>query len=192
MVLITGHRGAAGLEPENTMRSFKKAISLGVDFIEFDIRMTKDKELAVIHDGTLERTTNGRGYVKDYTLGEIKKLDAGKGEKILALQEVITHLKNEKPVMTIEIKEPETLEQILSIIKTNNVIDKVILVSFWHETVKKAKELEPKIKTGAIIKARPIDTVSMVKACNADILCMNYVFLDKRLVEECHKNNIKI
>lgn len=181
MLKITGQRGAAGLEPENTMRSFRKAVSLGADYIEFDIRRTKDNQLVVFHDDTLERTTGASGYVKDHTFKELKKLDAGKGEKILSLQKLISHLKDEKLLMTIEIKEPETLNQILSMIKANNIIDKIILVSFWHETIKKAKEIEPEIKTGAIIKGRPIDTVSMVKACNAGILCMNYVYIDKKL-----------
>ena len=58
--------------------------------------------------------------------------------------------------------------------------------------MKRAKEIDPKIKTGAIIKARPIDTISLVRACNADILCMNYVYVDSRLVHDCHKNNIEV
>ncbi len=192
MITVTGHRGCAGLEPENTLRSFRKAVSLGVDLIEFDIRRTKDNYLVVIHDETVDRTTNSKGYVKEYTLKDIKKLDAAKGEKIMTLQEVIDLLKNENPLMTIEIKEPDTLQEVLSVIKRNNLENKVILVSFWHESMKRAKEIEPKIKTGAIIKARPIDTISLVRACNADILCMNYVYVDSRLVHDCHKNNIEL
>ncbi len=192
MVTVTGHRGCAGLEPENTLRSFRKAVSLDVDLIEFDIRRTKDNYLVVIHDETVDRTTNSKGYVKDYTLKDIKKLDAGKGEKIMTFQEVIDFLKNENPLMTIEIKEPDTLQEVLSVIKRNNLENKVILVSFWHESMKRAKEIEPKIKTGAIIKARPMDTISLVRACNADILCMNYVYVDSRLVHDCHKNNIEL
>ncbi|MCK5698787.1 MAG: hypothetical protein KAH93_02995, partial [Candidatus Aenigmarchaeota archaeon] len=124
MVTVTGHRGCAGLEPENTLRSFRKAVSLGVDLIEFDIRRTKDNHLVVIHDDTVDRTTNSKGYVKDYTLKDIKKLDAGKGEKIMTLQEVIDFLKNESPLMTIEIKEPDTLQEVLSVIKRNNLENK--------------------------------------------------------------------
>ena len=72
-----GHRGAAGYCPENTFASFNKALDLGVDYLEIDVQMTKDGELVVIHDTTVNRTTNGKGKVKDYTLKEIQNLDAG-------------------------------------------------------------------------------------------------------------------
>lgn len=80
MVTVVGHRGAAGLEPENTIVSFKRALELGVDNVELDVHLTKDKELVVIHDATVNRTTNGQGYVGNITRGEIRKFDAGKGE----------------------------------------------------------------------------------------------------------------
>jgi len=77
---VTGHRGAAGLEPENTIRSFKRALALGVDQVELDVHFTKDRELVVIHDATVDRTTSGSGHVHAYTLDEIQRLDAGGGE----------------------------------------------------------------------------------------------------------------
>ena len=76
MIEVTGHRGAAGLEPENTLRSIRKAIDLGVDRVEIDVRVTKDGYLVVIHDETVDRTTNGHGYVKDLTFSELRRLDA--------------------------------------------------------------------------------------------------------------------
>ena len=72
MVKVLGHRGCAGIEPENTMRAFKRAMDLGVDFIELDVRMSKDKKLVVIHDDKVDRTTNGNGYVRDLTFEELK------------------------------------------------------------------------------------------------------------------------
>jgi len=86
--LIIGHRGAAGLEPENTLRSFARAIDLGVDAIELDVYLV-DGELVVIHDDTLERTTDGRGAVESRRLVELRKLDAGQGERIPLLEEVL-------------------------------------------------------------------------------------------------------
>jgi glycerophosphoryl diester phosphodiesterase len=84
MIKVLGHRGARVYEPENTLRSFKKAIELGVDQIELDLHFSRDGQLMVIHDDKLNRTTNGEGFIKDFTLDELKKLDAGKGKKFLA------------------------------------------------------------------------------------------------------------
>jgi len=85
MIKVLGHRGCAGLEPENTIRAFKRALDLGVDLIEFDVRTTKDKKLIVIHDETVDRTTNGKGYVRNLNFEEIKKLNTSEGEKIPSL-----------------------------------------------------------------------------------------------------------
>ncbi|MEM2913929.1 MAG: glycerophosphodiester phosphodiesterase family protein, partial [Candidatus Bathyarchaeia archaeon] len=86
-MLKVGHRGARAYEPENTLRSFKKAIDLGVDAVELDVRRTKDNELVVIHDAEVDKTTNGKGLVNMLTLREIKQLDTKKGEKIPTLEE---------------------------------------------------------------------------------------------------------
>jgi len=88
-MMIIGHRGAAALEPENTLLSIERAMDIGVDAVEIDVHLSKDKELVVIHDATVDRTTNGTGPVSSYTVQEIKRLDAGKGEAIPTLQEVI-------------------------------------------------------------------------------------------------------
>src|ERR1035437_7568265 len=88
-MLIFGHRGASGYKPENTGTAFNKALKLGVDGIELDVQLSLDNFPVVIHDETLERTTNGKDYVKDKTLVELKELDAGDEEKILTVEEVL-------------------------------------------------------------------------------------------------------
>ncbi len=93
-----------GYEPENTLRSFETALSLGVDAVEFDVRLCGSGEVVVLHDATLERTTNGAGYLCDMPLCELRKLDAGKGEKVPLLSEVLDLLRG-KAVANIEIKE---------------------------------------------------------------------------------------
>src|ERR1700730_9477951 len=84
-----GHRGACGHAPENTLASMKKALDFGVHGFEFDIQMSKDGEPVVIHDDTLERTTNGKGLVSDFTLKELQQFDAGNGERIPSLRDVL-------------------------------------------------------------------------------------------------------
>jgi len=192
MVKVLGHRGCAGIEPENTTRAFKRAMDLGVDFIELDVRMSRDKKLVVIHDDKVDRTTNGNGYVRDLTFEEIRKLDAGKGEKIPSLEEAIDLLKKGKQRIAIEIKEPDTLEGILMIVKEEGLSNKVIIVSFWHNVLKTIKEIEPEIKTGAIFVGRPVDAVSIAKAAQSELLCLKHKYIDKEVVVECHKNDIGV
>lgn len=104
--LIIGHRGAAGLAPENTMKSFRRAFACGVDAVELDVHRV-DSRLAVIHDQTVDRTTNGRGPVSAYTLADLKTLDAGDGEAIPLLEEVVEVLP-EGVGINIELKGPGT------------------------------------------------------------------------------------
>lgn len=102
-VVIIGHRGASGYEPENTLRSFAKAIELGVDMIEFDVHVCASGEVVVIHDDTVDATTNGSGYISEKSLLELQSLDAGKGEHIPTLREVLD-LVNRRVKVDIELK----------------------------------------------------------------------------------------
>ncbi len=111
---IMGHRGAPADEPENTLRSIRRALAMGVDAVEIDVQLTKDGELAVIHDGTVDRTTNGQGAVKDFTLAELKGLDAGKGEAIPSLAEMAAAVAG-KAHLVIELKEPGTAPALLQL-----------------------------------------------------------------------------
>src|SRR5512140_1977680 len=106
MINIVGHRGAPVEEPENTLRSFRRALDLGVAAVELDVQLTRDGCLAVIHDETLERTTNGHGRVQDFTLAELQRLDAGRGEPIPALEEVL-ELARGRAHLAVEMKQPE-------------------------------------------------------------------------------------
>ena len=110
-ILKIGHRGAAGLEPENTLRSFGKAISLGVDAVEFDLHKCKTGELVAIHDSSVNRTTNGIGLVADLTLAELKLLDAGAEETIPTFSEILDFI-NKRVKVFIEIKEKGIAELI--------------------------------------------------------------------------------
>ena len=89
MVIVIGHRGAAGKEPENTMRSFLTAVKDGCDFVELDVHLTSDGHIVVIHDDTVDRTTDGRGRVSDMDIDSLRSLDAGMGERIPLLKEVL-------------------------------------------------------------------------------------------------------
>ena len=189
-MMIMGHRGAAALEPENTLLSIRKAMEIGVDAVEIDVHLSKDKELVVIHDSTLDRTTNGTGPVNNYTLSELKRYDAGKGEAIPTLQEVM-ELTDKKIRLVIELKEKDTERIVVEQIKKNKLEDNVYVISFWHRLVKKVKEMDRGIKTGVLLIGCPVDT-SIADQVSADALVMKYTFVDAEFVELSHKNGLKV
>ena len=140
-IFVAAHRGWSSKYPENTMLAFKKAIELGVDQIETDIRITKDNELVLIHDPTLERTTNGTGKVCEYTLAELKQLDAGKGEQIPTLRELLDLVKDH-PTITLDLEFKEypvgdcektafcTCDKILALVEEYNFAERCVMNSF--------------------------------------------------------------
>ena len=190
-----GHRGAAALEPENTLCSFRKAMEIGVDYVEFDIHRCKSGELVVIHDETVDRTTNGKGFVKDLTLQELKKLDAGKGEKIPTLQEAIDACKD-KAKLQIELKTYGLEDDTVTAIERNNMAADVMVISFYHEFIKKIRETAAarklEIKTGALIVGNPVNAAEVAKAAKADYLSANQSFADRRMVDELKNAGIGV
>lgn len=162
-VKIIAHRGANLTAPENTLSAFSKAIELGVDMIEIDVHLTKDKQLIVIHDELLNRTTNGTGKVSNYTLNELKVLDAGSWfskeyarEQLPSLNEVLK-LIDGKATCLIEIKWGEEKpydgieEKIVDNIILNNATKWTIVQSFESSYLKKIHQLNPSIKLGKLL-----------------------------------------
>lgn len=134
------------MEPENTLRALARGMECA-DLVEVDVRMSRDGELVVIHDRTLERTTNGKGLVKEFTLAQLKELDAGEGEKIPTFQEVLDFAGDKG--LIVEIKETGSEGKICAMIKERGY-EQIVPVSFSPEAVKNVKELLPDIKTGII------------------------------------------
>jgi glycerophosphoryl diester phosphodiesterase len=114
-MLCIGHRGAAGLEPENTLRSVRRALELGADGIEIDVHCLEG-ELIVIHDSRLDRTTNGAGLLRRHTVPQVRSLDAGKGERIPLLREVLETV-NRRALVNIELKGPRTAGPVLALLR---------------------------------------------------------------------------
>ncbi|MFQ6075312.1 MAG: glycerophosphodiester phosphodiesterase [Candidatus Bathyarchaeia archaeon] len=191
MVIVTGHRGAAGLEPENTIRSFKRALELGVDQVELDVHLTKDRRLAVIHDTTVDRTTNGHGHVGDLTLEEIRKLDAGKGERVPTLQEAIDVVRG-RAILQIELKGLGVEEAVVKTVEENRIVDEVILTSFRHYMVKRAKTLNPRLSTGVLFLCIPMDAPRLAIDAGAEGLHANVNYIDAHLVEDGHRYGLKV
>ena len=147
-MLRIGHRGARAYAPENTLASFKKAMEIGVDAVELDVRKTKDNQLVVIHDADVKRTTNSEGLVSELTLKEIKSFSAD-GEKIPTLDETLDFL-DKKVKVFIELKETGIEEQTLSIVHAKGLEKNVVIISFLEEALKKVRESDKDIETGLI------------------------------------------
>ncbi len=170
MTVIVGHRGARNAEPENTLLSFRKGIGLGVDYVECDVRLTKDGELVAMHDSTLERTTNGTGEVEGKSLAELKELDAGKGEKIPTLQEIIDTVKG-KVGLIVELKGSDTAAKSVELVKKNG-LEKVIFVSFKKEELERVKEIDSSLAVAFISRDYTSGAVGAAKSLGARALIL--------------------
>jgi glycerophosphoryl diester phosphodiesterase len=148
-MLRIGHRGARAYAPENTLTSFRKALKIGVDAVELDVRKTKDNQLVVIHDADVKRTTDGEGLVSELTLNEIKGFSAEQGEKIPTLEEAFDLL-DKKVKVFVELKEPSEEEQLISLVRKKSLEKNVVVVSFLEDALKKVRELNKNIETGLI------------------------------------------
>lgn len=188
--LVGGHRGNPAEHPENTLASFRSAIELGVDMIECDVHMSADGELVVIHDHTLDRTTNGSGLVAQHTLAELRELDAGGGERLPVLAEV-SQLARDRVGLCVEIKQipipyPDLEEKLIAQLRDLDTLDQTAVVSFHHGAVRRLKELEPRLAAGVLEGARPIDPVAILRSADADIYSPHYGAMDPELVEQVH------
>jgi glycerophosphoryl diester phosphodiesterase len=185
MVKIMGHRGAPADEPENTRRSFARALAVGAAAVELDVQLTKDGRLAVIHDATLDRTTNGRGLVQDFTLAELQRLDAGRGEPVPSLEDVYDLVQG-KAHLVVELKQPEAAGALLDFFQERRAFAAATVISFWHPALKALKEAEPRLRTGVLMVGCPADPVGLARAANSDALILQYAYVTPELAAAVH------
>jgi glycerophosphoryl diester phosphodiesterase len=209
---VHAHRGGAGLAPENTLAAFRKGLELGVDALEMDLHVSRDGELIVIHDETLDRTTDGRGHIADFTLEELKRRDAGakfspafRGERIPTLREVIALVKasgDARIRLDLEIKfgegqegKPEDFEErVLEVLRQSGFVERVNVISFHHPSLVKMKALEPKIRTGLLAGGRqpPGDPVALLRRYRADYYSPGFRLVTSEAVAALHRAGIPI
>lgn len=210
-VIIIGHRGAAGLAPENTLASFKKAMEFKVDLMELDVHVSKDDSLIVMHDYDVERTTSGEGDIEDLTYSYIKTLDAGsefkpefKGEKVPTLDEVLK-LSGGKTKVLIELKWPkkglytDLVKKVIACIRNNKAESWVVIQSFEISYLEEMHKLAPDLECQQLIiapkgimpmhvtrklqggKFTPLPYVTSVNP--------HHMFVTKAWIEKMHKEN---
>lgn len=210
---IVGHRGAAGLAPENTLIAFQKAMEIGVDLIELDLHVSKDGNLVVIHDSNIERTTDGEGEIEDLSLEQIKTFDAGswfgedfKNESIPLFEEVLD-LVDKKCMLLVELKWPKKgvykrlVPKLIEVLKRKGYEEQVIIQSFERTYLEEIINSEPTITCHQLIfgkssflpiyfdtsielrKFRPIKGVASIN--------MFYAYANKTFIQKNEENNIQ-
>lgn len=153
---VVAHRGH-GNEPENTLRAFRAGMAAGADRVELDIQSTADGDFVVLHDPTVDRTTNGQGKVKELTTDQVRQLDAGQGEKVPLLAEVLDWARQHDVPLTLEMKHPlpGEAEKLVEMVRDSQLRDPWV-ISFKPDFVEKVEALAPEIKTGVLVHERPL------------------------------------
>ncbi|MCR8631660.1 glycerophosphodiester phosphodiesterase [Paenibacillus radicis (ex Xue et al. 2023)] len=196
MIPGLAHRGYPKKYPENTIPSFQAAIDLSFSHLELDVQLTKDGVPVVIHDTTVNRTTNGKGRVIDYTFNELRKLDAGGGSPIPTLEEVLRLAKGRTSV-DIELKQSGNLypgleEKVLEVIHSCEVLDQVFVTSFDHYSIARMRELSEEIELGLVIYGATPSVFSFAEQIRARYVSVKYIYLTDDFVQRCEEQGIQL
>ncbi|WP_413093069.1 glycerophosphodiester phosphodiesterase [Streptomyces nitrosporeus] len=178
-----------GVEPENTLRSFRHAERAGVDAIELDLHLSKDGALAVMHDPSVDRTTDGSGLVADRTLAELRELDAGEGERIPVFEDVLDAVGS--PLQA-EIKDVAAARVLAGVMLRRGLAGRVEVSSFHDEAVAEIARLVPGVRTVLIGSRWGGDVVERAKAAGAGTLALNIRRLTLEVAEQAHAEGLKV
>ncbi len=201
---ILAHRGFCTKAPENTLAAFNKAIELNVGGIELDVQMSRDGHVIVIHDEKVDRTTVGKGFVKDMTLKQIKKLDSGSwfgkefiGEKVLVLEEVLELIGDRDFIVNIELKsgiiQYAGLEsRVLDIVKRYDFMERTIFSSFNHYSLVNIKEKCNNAKIGLLYYAGLVDPWEFGIKLGAYSLHPFFTSVTEQMVRRCLDEGLQV
>lgn len=195
-MLRIGHRGAGGYEPENTLRSFNRALQLGVDMIELDVHVCQSGEIVVIHDDRVDRTTNGTGYVADTTLDQLRILDAGRGEKIPTLREVL-EMVNRKSQVNIELKGTGTAKPVFQLLEkyvteSGWIYSDFLISSFNHDELQEFGRLGKEFNLGVLGTGADAGFIEFAEEIGAYSINVYLRFITSELVDIARRKSIKV
>ena len=204
-MIVTAHRGFSGLYPENTMLAFAKAEEAGADEIELDVQLSRDGQVVVFHDDSLERLTGQRGSVRDFIYDELEKMNVAKGvygdkfgfNPIPTLNQYFAWVKNTGIKTNIEIKNgryyfEELEEKTLALIAEHNVQEKVYFSSFTHVSLLKCKKINPSIPCGALVVMAAGNTGYYLRSNGLDFCHPEIKSLNDEIVADCEKYGVGI
>lgn len=199
--ILIAHRGSSAIEPEHTALSYARAIKDKADYIEIDLRETKDGDLIAIHDKTVDRTTDGKGMTKDLSLAQIKKLDAGKGEKILTLEEIIQKF-GQTANYYIETRESDGSlvmeKKLIDILQKHKLISshKAVIESFSEQSLKKVRSMNKNVPLVQLLKDKEAEKINdkQLQAIRtyADTVGLNAKLTNETVVKRIHHNKMKV
>lgn len=195
------HRGASGHSPENTLLAFRYAFELGADAIECDVQLSADSAPVIIHDATVDRTTNGSGLVVELPLERLRELDAGAGEQIPELHEVLALCRERGKLVNLEIK-ADTLEQaervarvVGEVLETGSYHGLALVSSFWHPPLISLKSAHPHIRTATLhsgTRWRLLNMITAARTAGADALHPDVRLTSRLLVERTHQAGLQV
>lgn len=194
-MLVIGHRGARGLAPENTLAGFRKALELGAPWIELDVQL-HGGDLLVFHDERLERCTNGRGRLDQHGLADLRGLDAGGGERIPFLGEVLD-LVDQRAGVNIELKTASgtaaaVAELLRAYLKRGWKPERWLVSSFHLPELREFRRLLPEVPVGALLCGVPLDLAACGTALGAASINLALDFTDAALVADAKRRGMKV
>jgi len=191
MPKIMGHRGAKAYEPENTLRSIRRALEMGVEAVEIDVHLSRDGHLVVIHDATVDRTTNGSGRVADLTWAELRRLDAGLGESLPGLEEVVEVVRGRAHLL-VEMKDLRAIKPLADFFAHHHLFEDAHVISFWHPALKELRQLDPRLRTGVLFVGCPVDPAALANQAGAEALVLHYQYVTPTLVHLAHQAGLQV
>lgn len=190
-VVLVAHRGGIVPDyPENTLVAFRRAIDSGVDAIEIDLRGTKDGQIVILHDDTVNRTTNGRGAIAAMRLAELRKLDAGAGERIPTYEEVLRFVAGTGILLLLDIKDSSRLDrrEVVRLTEKHDAVQHVIVGARTLEDLRAFRALNPDLRTLGFVKE--VEDVEPFMQAGADIIRLwpEWIEADPDLIGRVHRH----
>ena len=190
-VAIIGHRGAAGHAPENTLAAIRKGIDLGVDFVEIDVRRTADGVLVALHDETVNRTTNGKGRVDRLSHRDVKRFNAGDGEHIPTVGEVLEAARGRVGLM-LELKVVGVAQTTTAAVQEAGFKEPVIYASFLHDELSEVRSIEPEATLMVLFGRLPRAPIARAREYRPSHVGLRHDTATRRLVDAFHEENLLV
>jgi glycerophosphoryl diester phosphodiesterase len=178
-----------GSSPENTLLSFQRAAEMGADWVELDVHATRDGALVVIHDQRLDRTTSGSGLVAESSLSELKRLDAGQGQPIPTLDEVLGWARQHGIGVDVEVKQAPAAAVVDAVREYDGPL---LITSFDHPLVREIKRLDPRLRIGLLYAHRSLDAVAMARAAEAEVVLPQWPYVRREDVQTSHAAGLQV
>ena len=195
-MIVTSHAACKGHAPENTLAGVRAALKLGADAIEIDLHCTRDGVPVLIHDETVDRTTNGHGAVAELSLRQVRRLDAGAGERIPTLREVLETVAG-RAVLVLEIKAVGIEEAVLAVVRSaSGGLDWCVVHSFWPQVVARVRALEPRMPCSLLTGGREVkdwgQLFAFALSLGAQGIAVHHAAVTPELVRAAHLRELRV